>query len=247
MSVVSVNVLTDPYLDVFTPVPRSEPDLCTICRRPRESDERRCWSCRRTAGRVTHPVELLVPISIYRSYSQLGRWLRRYKDPDSSVPPRLQADFTARIAAAFGRFLSWHGDCIREATAADWDVLVVVPSLHRPGAHPLQTALGRLRPELPIEELLHGGLGTIGRNSPADDGYQTTRSVSGRRVLLVDDTFTTGSHLQSAASTLTIAGAQVVAAIPIGRVIDTSWSFTNSEWWDRQRSLPFSFDTCCLE
>ena len=41
----------------------------------------------------------------------------------------------------------------------------------------------------------------------------------------------------------------LLAAVPIGRVIDTS----NSEYpekeayWKRQRGLPFSFETCCLE
>lgn len=66
-------------------------------------------------------------------------------------------------------------------------------------------------------------------------------------MLLVDDTWTTGSHLQSAASALTLAGADVVAAVVVGRVIRTDWSFTDDEWWSEMRRIPFSFDICCIE
>jgi hypoxanthine phosphoribosyltransferase len=73
------------------------------------------------------------------------------------------------------------------------------------------------------------------------------RGMDGDRVLLVDDTWTTGSHLQSAASALSLADADVVAAVVVGRVIRTAWSFTGDDWWSEMRQTPFTFDSCCLE
>ena len=65
-------------------------------------------------------------------------------------------------------------------------------------------------------------------------------------MLIVDDTFTTGSHLQSAASALVDGGAAVVGAVVIGRLVDTNWDVKRA-FWDERRRIPFSFDTCCLE
>jgi predicted amidophosphoribosyltransferase len=48
------------------------------------------------------------------------------------------------------------------------------------------------------------------------------------RILLVDDTFTSGATFQSAASALALGGADVIAGVVIGRVIDTSDTLRNS-------------------
>lgn len=245
----SVVQLTDPYVSVYTPVPKaSEPDSCEICHVPRDPDYPRCWSCFRTAGGVSRPLTLVVPISLYQSYSQLGHWLRRYKDPDGRVTTDQQRRFRNLIAATFGRFLASHESCITRAAGRTWDVVTTVPSTTRPPPHPFEEALGLL-PELGprVRTVLRPGPRTIGRNSPSDTGYEAVETMDGVRVLLVDDTWTTGSHLQSAASALSLAGADVVAAVVVGRVIRTDWSFTDDTWWSEMRHAPFSFDTCCLE
>ena len=69
-------------------------------------------------------------------------------------------------------------------------------------------------------------------------------------MLLLDDTFTTGASFQSAASALSLAGADVVAGVVIGRVIDTGNADRfpdKAALWKRQRAIPFTFGTCCLE
>ncbi len=78
----------------------------------------------------------------------------------------------------------------------------------------------------------------------SDEGYRVTQSVCGKSILLIDDTFTTGARLQSAASALQLAGADVVAAVVIGRVINPEFS---GALWERVSKMPFSFETCCLE
>lgn len=69
-------------------------------------------------------------------------------------------------------------------------------------------------------------------------------------MLLVDDTFTSGATFQSAASALALDGADVVAGVVIGRVINTSDTAGHPEklaLWQQQRQVPFSFAACCLE
>jgi adenine/guanine phosphoribosyltransferase-like PRPP-binding protein len=89
----------------------------------------------------------------------------------------------------------------------------------------------------------------VGHLTASDDGFEPNRDVSGDRILLVDDTFTTGARVQSAASTLACAGAIVVGIVPIGRVIKPEFSETVREYWERQRDpgRSFTFDRCCLE
>lgn len=98
------------------------------------------------------------------------------------------------------------------------------------------------------EPLLVPGTIAVGHNSANDAGYRVTRHLSGERVLLVDDTYTSGARAQSAASALSIAGAHVVAIVPVGRVINPAAEHVTTWWNDRQAErFRFTFDTCCLE
>ena len=130
--------------------------------------------------------------------------------------------------------------------------MTIVPSkTNRVDAHPLESAimLGEpLRDEY-MRLLEPADVGRIGRARSSDQGFVAADDANGRRVLLVDDTFTSGATFQSAASALVLGGAEVVAGLVIGRVIDTSnASYPEKlELWERQRRVPFSFETCCLE
>lgn len=81
----------------------------------------------------------------------------------------------------------------------------------------------------------------------SDDGFNVIADVNGRSILIVDDTFTSGARCQSAASALQLAGARVVAVLPVGRFIRPDFGEETSALWDAARALPFRFDSCCLE
>jgi phosphoribosylpyrophosphate synthetase len=171
--------------------------------------------------------------------------LRGYKD-DWSAPARRQ--LRAQTAALFGRFIADHGNCVREAAGSDWDAITVVPSSRgRSGQHPLEQALELLEWNQRIVTTLGPGPAPIDHNNAADDGYEVIRQVRSTRLPLVDDTLTSGARLQSAASALQLEGAEVVAAVVIGRFVNPEFNEPTAQLWARLSARQFDFTTCCLE
>lgn len=197
-------------------------------------------------SQVSMPCSVVVPISLYRTRTQLHYMLLNYKD--GKFPQRSEQS-SVRIAAILAYFLSLHGDCIDEATGRSWDVITTVPSSQdRIGEHPLVRSLSRVRAlGDQYQQLLIKGGAPVDHLNASDDGYRCTRALRGEQILLVDDTFTSGARAQSAASALSLAGGDVVAILPVGRVISPDFNDANKEFWDRQRAIPFDFDVCCLD
>jgi hypothetical protein len=200
---------------------------------------------------VTHPVELVVPISLVRTdeEAQLYSVLRDYKS--GYVPERVRDGHALQIAALLQRFLGEHDACIERDAGLGFNTITVVPSKRgRPGPHPLEQVFARsLFLDSLHRPLLDPGPGEIGRATPADDGFVARTEARDRRVLLIDDTMTSGAKLQSAASALALGGAEVVAAVVVGRVIDLRDPDRfpeKTQLWKDQRRLSFDFDTCCL-
>jgi hypothetical protein len=96
-------------------------------------------------------------------------------------------------------------------------------------------------------DILRRGPVQVGHRRADDLGFLVDADVDGARILLVDDTLTTGARVQSAASALQLAGGRVVATVVVGRVIRPEWSRESAALWRAARSRRFSFDTCCLE
>jgi hypothetical protein len=93
----------------------------------------------------------------------------------------------------------------------DWDHLTIVPSSkERPTPHPLEDVIGRVSAlrQMYVPAMVKGP-GEIDHNTARDDGYVVNVDVQRQRFLLIDDMFTSGARLQSAASALQIAGARV--------------------------------------
>jgi hypothetical protein len=245
--------LTDPYVSTYVPPPPAGPGVCEVCHgwtgtRYDGSRYPVCLNCRGVIPRVNYPVLLVVPISLTRTdlEAQLHNVLRDYKyagDPD------VRARHTLQVAGLLARFLRSHRRCIENVAGDRYDTMTIVPSKRgRTGKHPLQRAI-ELVPDFAdvYEPLLRPGAGEIGRRAPARDGFVATGAASGRAVLLVDDTLTSGAKLQSAAWALAEGGARVVGAVVLGRVIDPAFSEEAAALWTARQRLPFDFEQCCLE
>ena len=237
--------VTDSAAGYLTTVPLVSDGVCDICHGAPSVGYRRCFSCAETYGQVARPVPTVVPISLYQIGGQLHHALRGYKD---NHDPGVRAQFSLLVAALLTRFLSRHGDCVARAAGAAWEVATTVPSSrNRPLPHPLDRAI-QLSPWLrdQCHPLLARGAGEVRHNQAGERAFMVTEDVRGRQLLLLDDTFTTGAALQSAASALAVAGAQVVAAVVVGRVIDPGFSTPAYELWSRASAVPFDFERCCL-
>lgn len=154
--------------------------------------------------------------------------------------------------AILHRFLREHARCIEQAAGGTWDTVTIVPSKEaRAEPHPLENAIKLGKSLAPQYRALLAAdqPETIDRVYGDIRGFKTVEDVTGRRVLLVDDTFTSGATFQSAASRLALDGATVVAGVVIGRVISTGDPLYPAKdvFWEEQRRLAFSFDRCCLE
>jgi len=243
----TVEEFTDPFLTSYVPPPQAGPGACDVCHGAPFAGDARCWSCRETTSSVSHPLELVVPISLYQLGGQLHTVLAGYKR-SSDAAVRRQHRY--QVGATLHRFVRDHGDHVRAAAAGDWNTVTIVPSKDpRSHQHALEkvvrlgrTLAGQYRPLLEPWEP-----DTIERARASDRGYRTSDDVDGLRVLLIDDTYTSGATFQSAASALSLAGADVVAGIVIGRVIHPEFSAEAEALWEQQVWLPFDFDVCCLE
>lgn len=240
---------TDPHLQTYTRVPHTGPGVCDVCHSAPNPGFSTCYSCSDVAGRLSRPAGFVVPISLYEIPSQLHHVLRNYKR--EGWPAEIVHAWRIQIAAMIGRFLQEHGPCIAEEAGGEWDTVTVVPSTGgRTGEHPFERVF-RALPRLPLERLLVPGPAAdrLARRVAYDRGFAVVDGVDveGRRILVMDDTYTSGARAQSAASALQLAGATVVAIVPVGRVVNPAFSEASAALWAKAKEEQFDFATCCLE
>ncbi len=219
--------------------------MCYVCRGPANRPYTRCTNCEKhlcAAGGRT--ADVVVPISYAIKGEQHAFNLASYKrHPGSGV---VRADLLLLLQV----FLIDHGRCIlRAAGMPTFDAVAVVPSTRgRPGPHPLQALVGeRLRlPWLPMAA--NPAISPESRSFHADRfsvPHGSPITLDGAAVLLLDDTWTTGSRVQSAAYALKEAGVASVAAVLLGRHANPGW-----EPWrpliTAVRKSGFDLDRCAV-
>jgi predicted amidophosphoribosyltransferase len=237
---------TQPYVSMYRPPPRRGVGVCEVCHGAPSAGYRVCMSCTLTIGQVSRPTRFVVPISLSRvGDQQLHHVLWNYKNGRGPSQDRHRS----QVAATIARFIDRHALCLGTLAMRSWDIVTTVPSSQkRPGTHPIEEAVQRVRSLQPrYERLLEPGPDPIGHRRASDHGYVTTGDVGDAAILLIDDTFTTGAAVQSAASALRLAGAACVIAVVVGRVIDPDFSTEARALWEAACARVFDFDVCCLE
>jgi hypothetical protein len=234
----SILALTDSLAGDLVSVPHDADDVCPMCRSWRALGEDRCNNCDQAMGDLTAPCEFVAPISLYCKPSNMRDRLTNYKDGETDERRR----YAPEVASILDRFFAEQGDRLWDRTRG-WDVACIVPSESRVPPHPLETALSGLpATHVPAREvLLVRDVGHVGHRVLNDNAFRPTEDVVGRGIILLDDVYTTGGRSQSAASALTIAGADVVAVVVVARRVNPDWKPGVRAMWDRQASIPFSF------
>jgi hypothetical protein len=188
---------------------------CEVCLTPLR-DGRRCFQCRLHAECLPGLLpDAVLPVAYADKGGYLARNLWLYK---SARPGAAAA--RAEIQALLLMFLRDHWRCAwrRAADGGPTHVAVVPSGRARPGQHPLRSLLGD------CISLPWAGLAIGQRDDPpareADPARFRAARLTGARVLLLDDTWTTGSSAVSASAALKLAGAAAVAVVVVGRHVD---------------------------
>ena len=237
----TVGELSAPYANfMLTPLPPTAAGVCSICLTFTQGYGT-CYPCRHQA-RFTDAV---LPISYSVHFGQLHTALQQYKRAVQTAARPLQL----QLAAVLWRFLAAHEQCLAGAAGVDrFELVATVPSSEqrRDETHPLRRIVGEIvEPTRGRYRRLLMRSGTPVPDRTVDPGkYSPTEDLAGENILLIDDTWTTGADVQSAAGALKTAGADRIGVVVLGRHIHEDYQ-DNAE---RRKALsrPFDWETCGL-
>jgi len=215
--------------------------LCAVCRGPCGRRSARCYQCdlhlQCAPGSLA---DLVVPVAFAIKGSSHARCLWQYKSVRLTAETVERAALTARALLLV--FLHDHGPCLWRAAGIPGPThLAVVPTARgRPGAHPMRTL---------VADHLAGSWAEL-RARPGgeqvrdlDPGRFRAGALPGARVLLIDDTWTTGSSAQSAAMALRSAGADAVVTVVLGRHV--GWAEAELAGLE-PAVMPFRQESCAV-
>lgn len=233
----TVTDLTEPYGN-FLLGPRPGPGVCEVCL-DLTAGPPRCHHCVRPDSRLA----AVAAISYSVDGEQLHHALAGYKRPPTLVAEHFQAE----LAAVLWRHLAGHEACLaRAAGVTGFDLVTTVPSsrTERDATHPLRRIVGELVG--PTRDRYAALLGRsahpLGPRTESPEKFAVRQALDGRGVLLIDDTWTTGANVRSAAAALRRAEAGPIAVLVIGRHLHRGYR-------DNARRLaaisrPFDWETC---
>ncbi len=213
------------YVDLLSPgllpIAGAQDGVCGKCRSGVNPVFPDCYQCRR------HSVPAVLPISMSVHGWQLHHCLRHYKDDKR---PERRREYTLRLAALLSKFLEHHLKCLGGPPEA----VTTVRSAERDAPLRIVRRIRSLRD-------LHVPLNWAG-----DDGgvrFSASSELSGRRVLLIDDTFTQGRAVTAAHHALVEVNAQVMMPLVIGRHFRPEFT-TSKPLYDCLRRHQWHLERC---
>jgi predicted amidophosphoribosyltransferase len=244
---VGVKEASEAYERAMRNIASAGSGICRICWGFIDPQYDTCFKC-------AHQPEILgvvAPITYSEHLGQMHLALRNYKDGESQA---IRRHDSIRVAAILWRFLEAHESCVERAAGTDgFDLVTIVPSSdpERDKHSPFAQLTSWVKP---IKSRLQRTLEPTGEVQGRDYSpcrFKATTDVSGKSVLLLDDTWVTGGHAQSAAYALTGAGAQKVALVVIGRHVRPEYepiTDGGESCGDLLKALPTQFDwsTCAV-
>jgi hypothetical protein len=178
------------------------------------------------AQRLNLPLALVLPVRLCPVPGPLYTALVGYKESAVDVA---RQHFARIVADHFSIFFRLHAPCVAASLGGEVDVVLPVPSTHRPNGASLELVegLGDLAcrafgpPARWLPSLLRRSTGPVGHMRPHAQAFSLAdhTAARGARVALLDDTYVSGARSQSAAAALRQAGARATVVIPLGRIL----------------------------
>lgn len=249
----TVDEVADPYVNFLVPVPPGGPGVCTICHSTLSaaSDFPTCWPCGEAARLLgSGTADLTAFVSMAPRGEQFARELFTYKNPN--LRPEDRQRKTVGLAAVLWKWLGIHEACLVTRLQAGFDLITSVPSTSGRPSHPLRTVVAGVVSDSGkrYADLLALARDDLGQRVQAADRFRATRALGGARVLVIDDTWTTGAHAQSASAALKAAGARAVAVVAIGRWFNPDYNPGGTDavaWLAEHRRPGWNWHRCCLD
>jgi hypothetical protein len=219
--------------------------VCRICHGVAPEGYVRCFPCHQLRDEAQLPAELkTLPLAISLAESPLAIALFRYKNDYLGDTP--QSYFQAQVLQLLSFGLR-HLSCLSSESNVSFSIATWVPSgRQRSGIHPLEELLQASSDSRLVEHLLStlepgGGPAIEHQFSPRR--FTASRIVHGQHILLIDDTWTRGASIFSAAHALYEAGAKSVNCLVIGRHMNPGHQDPD-RYLDRAKSLGFDPRYC---
>jgi len=191
--------------------------VCDLCLGP-VTEYTRCFGCNKLfAGAPWELQRKVVPMTSVVKPSPWYSLLVGYK---TAAPQHMPV-----LASVAHAFLTAHHEDIARMIGGEPDLITIVPSTRGIGyeRQPLKRTLslsGILRDRL-VQTMTHDPRIAVGRQEFNPAAFKVmNQAVRGKRIILVEDTWVSGSKAVSAAGALLGAGAGGVAIISIARVVD---------------------------
>jgi predicted amidophosphoribosyltransferase len=247
----TVDEVAAPYVNFLVRVPPGGPGVCTVCHSTVNVSFTRCYQCGpavQVLGNAT--ADLTAFVSMAPRSEQLARELFTYKHPNVRAEDRQRK--TAGLAAVLWKWLGTHKTClVNRLGISDFDLITSVPSTSGRLNHPLKTVVAGVvsGSGRQYADLLSLARGDLDQRAQAAR-FRATSALGGARVLVIDDTWTSGAKAQSASAALKAAGAQTVAVVAIGRWFNPGYSppGTDAESWLAEHRRPgWDWLRCCLD
>lgn len=247
----TVDQVAAPYANFLVRVPPAGPDVCEVCHSV-VSGYSTCYQCsaaRRVLGSAT--ADLTAFVSMAPRSEQFARELVTYKHPNVRGEDRQRK--TVGLAAVLWKWLGRHEGCLVNRLGIErFDLMTSVPSTSGREAHPLRSVVAEVVAGTTERygDLLAIARADLEQRAHPADRFRATRSLIGARVLVVDDTWTTGAHAQSASAALKAAGASTVATVAIGRWFNPDYRIGTADsgaWLAEHRRTGWDWDQCCLD
>jgi predicted amidophosphoribosyltransferase len=211
-------------IGAYTVNVQSGPGFCSICSKPIDPGYSLCQTCHR---RIDY-LDRAVLLAYANDNPQTATMMRGYKEVPHNPHDARQVNIALMLSAAF----RLHRPCIEYGLPAITSYVVIPSTRERPHPHPLS---------LMVESTFSGSFGLTELHASAS-GSRSSRTIdpklftlrtalpSPEHVLVIDDTWTTGSNAQSMALALkSNYGAKAVSALIAARWLDSPgrWRYTD--------------------